>query len=1113
MKNSFGYEMQTLQLEVNPRLGAYGGYSGAAVRVDGAVVGMLIEQAEEWIKDHDSLVPRASDALYAVPLVDILNRFGLAGASMPWWEELRQLFEALDDNDDLPDTLRRPEHTAVQAYEVLAEAFTDEETSDTDWLAERIGRQWYRSADQHPVYRLATPSPLTADTLRSMLDQLARVHATALTLPRHVRRPRYRIEAPGTTLDDFATEVDRWLHERTAEPSDDEGAHRHRDDESGNDEARDDEALRDLVRCLNPPVHEGDDPVGELIARLGQAGSDRPTEATRGLVRRLFQQGPEAAELLKQLERHLLPGKAAAKALTAADRPPDRVRPLKQGYLVNDQPTLEHLRGGFFAETNALDTIERAYWSWYEQTMLDPKRLRDLRVPMFWITGPSGAGKSILLLQLLARLNTRTGVSVLLPRRRGRLSDAAGWAAQIAGHRHVVIGVDDPLSWTENDPWADRNGYSTWPQAFQTLADQRPTMSSTGSPIFVCCAPSEQRAEFARTYDEEALVGEVRLDPYRPEYISALRRWFTERTGEEPPSIPEHGSGFPRSRTPPALLFHEWRNREGIKPYTRRFRSRIDRQGQPELSDFFPRLLAVNRLDVGYPREAVDLAALNDALRPYQDDEHIHLSDRGGRPGYWIGHPEIARQMYEHWGASDAERSAHLRDALLDAHEAVPRGWAAVPLLRAIQTATGRVATAGEETGRSGRDGQELVRDIRAALVEVVERLGAEPPELADPVLAEWVRIEHQCQLSSSTRWRPREHALTRLRHRPATGTGTDELVRALVELRNTGIDRKVWEYVRHHPEWAAWVTLALPLVRRSRRPDTDPLVARVVESAAARHPAAITLLTEALSTGLTDGPLVRLAHRLVRGELTADASLAPLVKALYLRDRRRPRSSNPLAAISIHERVVTSWLRAGPRLDDGTVWAEILRHPVPPALRPALEAWVGEFPAERTAGSAIAHWLDWQWVKDDDHRRLLQTHLEQCLDVDPQLEERLRGMLSADGPAWSRLFTVLPAAWVRDAQVRAAAESWLEARRNSPAWPWVYQHLCTGVGTPDSRLRELGAGFLAAAGEEDSGTAYVRYWTIRVSTEQEQPTAVREAYAWLRRRPELAHAWGLLVP
>lgn len=76
--NSAGHEMTVLQLHVEQDVREFRGYSGSAVVVDGAVVGILVEQVLERAAPSPALRRLATNVLYAVPLEQVVRRFRLA---------------------------------------------------------------------------------------------------------------------------------------------------------------------------------------------------------------------------------------------------------------------------------------------------------------------------------------------------------------------------------------------------------------------------------------------------------------------------------------------------------------------------------------------------------------------------------------------------------------------------------------------------------------------------------------------------------------------------------------------------------------------------------------------------------------------------------------------------------------------------------------------------------------------------------------------------------------------------------------------------------------------------------------------------------------------------
>ncbi|WP_433305072.1 trypsin-like peptidase domain-containing protein [Actinoplanes sp. CA-030573] len=1081
--NEQRHSMPVLQLKVDQDLGRFHGYSGSAVTVDGgAIVGMLSEQVLEDSKVGAERVTRATNVLYAVPVESIVERFGLSVPGGPvggdWRDALRLLCDELAEDPDLPAELSSSAHIAVQMYGILAEALAAVGAEDPGRLAEHVRRLWRRTAEQEPLYRLAINTPLTVAALHSQLDRLAQVHAIVATQPAHRRRPRYRIAAPTCTLDDVGNAIEQWRAARLAV--------------AGEERDSRDILLRDMLARLEAPVLYGD-PSGELIAQLHDAGCHDPTRTAATLVRAVFDAGPASEELESLLERSIsrgTPGQVTL--LTAAHR--QRRNALRHdgdgGYLVNRQPQLYHLENGFLAATDELDDVEREYWSWYEKEVAPRAEAGERSVPMFWIIGPSGAGKSVLLLQLLGRLNARSGVSALLPNDGARLSQVSGWAAGLSRVRHTVVGVDDPLSWTEDDE------RPAWPDVFGALGRLRQTAPIFEFPVFVCCAPTEHLAEFQDKYGSDGLlIGSHVLDPYRPEFTRQLRAWFEQRTGAPPPPIPQRGIPMP------AQLFLEWLSGETIEEYAQRFRRRIEAQGLPELPEFFTRLLAVNRLYVGYPEEAAppdDKAkAAIDTLRT---DMHVELSSRGGRPGYWFTHPHVANLMYEVWvpSAEHGEHVAHLRDALGDAIKAVPRGWAAVPLLRRM---------AANLSARSDRSAPADDRShLPAALREASDQLGVGMADLAAPVLAEWIRAE---------RWSRRpehsacEYAIGRLDGPPEKGT--EDLVRALIELDNPGVDRELWEFVHRQPDWPGWLGVAGPLVSRARRPRDAEGLAPVIEAFLASDSAAVTLLAAALEKAPDNGALVRLAHRAVAGELPAAASLAPVVTALHVRDCRRPPGRSPLA-IPVHRTLVRDWLSANPDAELRTVYQKILEAPaIPPMLRPVMDTWAESFPGERLTGTILARRLDWQSLAGERQRQMLSQHLRLCADIDPLLLDGLVAMLASDNPGWSSLFMALPPALVRDPRFDRAARSWLRRPQSSGAWHSAYEHICGAAVPPDEELRQLAERHLRAC-QEEFACVTVRYWMTEISSAASRQVAGRESFQWLLAHPEWGHGWAVLA-
>lgn len=143
--NSGGHEMSVLQLHVREQAGQYGGYSGSAVTVDGAVVGILVEQVPERVAGN-GLAPRSTNVLYAVPVALAVRRFRLAVPVRPATTgppAARQLLDPANfDLDDLKSGILAAKAAAGDSR-VLAFALR---TSDPvvvhrlcDWLPPYLG--------------------------------------------------------------------------------------------------------------------------------------------------------------------------------------------------------------------------------------------------------------------------------------------------------------------------------------------------------------------------------------------------------------------------------------------------------------------------------------------------------------------------------------------------------------------------------------------------------------------------------------------------------------------------------------------------------------------------------------------------------------------------------------------------------------------------------------------------------------------------------------------------------------------------------------------------------------------------------------------------------------
>src|SRR4029450_10575109 len=110
LRNQAGHDVQALQLHVKTMLGDYGGYSGSPVMLrspSGVVIGVLVEQLPWRLADPLGQLTPATNVLYAIPIQDVVDRFGITAASVarPYRFNLVALPDEVIDRTPLLDGL------------------------------------------------------------------------------------------------------------------------------------------------------------------------------------------------------------------------------------------------------------------------------------------------------------------------------------------------------------------------------------------------------------------------------------------------------------------------------------------------------------------------------------------------------------------------------------------------------------------------------------------------------------------------------------------------------------------------------------------------------------------------------------------------------------------------------------------------------------------------------------------------------------------------------------------------------------------------------------------------------------------------------------------------
>jgi hypothetical protein len=344
------------------------------------------------------------------------------------------------------------------------------------------------------------------------------------------------------------------------------------------------------------------------------------------------------------------------------DRPPDQIN--QGNVLIGEQPKPSHLRQGCFApRSDVYNDIAESFTQWWQ--LRSQVTDNSLRLPIFWIGGRSGSGKSVALLHLLAHLHAKGTAHILWVGRYMNLLPAAiQWALALREQgSEAIIAVDDPFApITQNDA-------QVWQNALASLEVLRCKGNVEGMPAILCCGPTEYARNLERSYPDDV---SVKLKPLRMEQQSdydELRHWYRKRTGSNPPEVGDDNVLL-------VQLFFQWRNSSTLKGFANNFQKRImEADSTGSLFNKLSRVLAANRLYIGYPRQALEKglsAAQLDSLDRLKREHHVDdMSNE--RDGVWLGHPHLSNAIYETWHPSDSTsdsthvREEHLKDLVCDA--------------------------------------------------------------------------------------------------------------------------------------------------------------------------------------------------------------------------------------------------------------------------------------------------------------------------------------------------------------------------------------------------------------------------------------------------------------
>ena len=546
--------------------------------------------------------------------------------------------------------------------------------------------------------------------------------------------------------------------------------------------------------------------VGDLIAATSQPGLDAQRAGLAVAAQRVW------ADLLS-LESG---GRLPFYLWSPHDRPPERSG--RGEVLTGQSPTVPQLREGYFAERPAvLNSLMERFRALAQEA--DDTAIHDPRPLIFWIGGRSGSGKSVLLLQLLSRLHRQGWDPIVwLARSSSQLPGALAWAREHLGEGPPpIVGLDDP--YVPNSAAAQ---WEIWRAALEEVERWKQSADRNGLPLIVCCGPSEQAALLRQEYGDVVRVRETTVDPVPPD-LSDLREWFRERTGRSAPGFDDE------SNLLLVQLFAEWRSGETLAAFAKRFRRRLKAvEGPDKLLPFVTRMLAMNRLYVGYP-EAAEPAELSGAQRNtlarLRAEEHIVTTEpHGGRAGLWLAHPHLANVIYEQWHGPDgplSDRAEHFRDAV--------RASLRYGATSSERTAPLRVlglALAGDPTPAGERVEATFVESIPEVYRESLEGANG---HLGLDELAAWVKVRTASGVALDPD--PVDEALPMLTPQALTRYGAGWIVQALLEGLDALDDDQRHDVLtltvallRAAPTWVDWAKTARLLLRWNQADDVREL-------------------------------------------------------------------------------------------------------------------------------------------------------------------------------------------------------------------------------------------------------------------------------------------------
>ncbi|MEA2237041.1 MAG: hypothetical protein QOC81_1765, partial [Thermoanaerobaculia bacterium] len=787
------------------------------------------------------------------------------------------------------------------------------------------------------------------------------------------------------------------------------------------------------------------------------------------------------------------------------DRPPVGVQ--TGSYLTGERPLPRHLRLGFFANREAvLGPLSAKITAWLTP---HPASSDDsLRLPIFWIGGRSGTGKSVALLQVLSRIHAeQIGPILWLGPHIAALPEAIRWSQRVRRPGEtVVIALDDPYA-----PAAQYDAVTLLQQAISELVTARQGDDPTELPVLLCCGPTEQAERFDRELADDIRLTREDLPHENSKDHATLRQWFRERTGSEPPEI---GDGDVLL----VQLFFEWRVGATLPEFANRLRQRIamaeTSDHEPELTGQFSRILALNRLYVGYPRRAIEQALTapqRGVFLRLQRENHLVADPDDERPGVWLAHPHLSNAIYAAWHSGSADepvRRDHLMQGIFSAIEHGENPSQQQSPLWAISRALD--STLDDSTLADRLAGENLVSLLQDIYLTLIKRYSGTLPLTHLPVWIEIRSLHPEIFLEPD----PVDAGITALL---AAVTGEPGLrltshkllqhLRRYSEDVRTRIADATTFLLGRTTQWREWVPIMLDAIPRFRRPEMGSIIARWVEDHN-NH----MMVPPLLELGLKHAIGAEIREKALHVIATAGEGIAWGDVALLLLGENAASVPNEVAVWTERHRSTFGVC---------FVLGRLLNSHYSPAVAWSIE-WARIWHLERRANWVleplvqfgegnpnISVWSE-AWIRAGypNAGRLIQLRLKAHSD-DTSLRnlsvEWLRQTEYSDGSwsyAWEGLWNSAPG---EDELVELGIR-WLEATLlEQRSWSFVWFALYRNSPV-DAQLRELALRWFASAPPDHVSWAFI--WTA-LDKRAPGDAQLRElALAWLRSAPPGHGSW-----